>query len=436
MIGEYQNPHADRITEILQRRAEAQAPQVNPQEYNALGVASIADVSQGPMDFLNAVNNVRDRRTLEQETGFQKELQSAQSVYDIFEQRKAAGDKQAQALSDKIKMFTGGDPAGTALFLEELNADPEDIDPSNAYQVMTKLAGIAKKTGYQSPEQKMAQLDLQQKQLGLKQTQASIAATNALAQQRSTPNTPSKDTFGPFQPGITGAKPQSTVGKLAADYQAGLIDKTTYDALIAKASGTKSEQKPLPVAALKLQNEALDIIGTSSSINDRLQKNIDQLAGGKLQLGPVSNTIGSGLNYAGLSTENSRNVASFISNLEKLRNDSLRLNKGVQTEGDAVRAWNEILTNINDEKLVEQRLKEVIEINKRAAELQKLQVDQIRANYGAEPIDTGAFENPLSQDTVPSEAVAELMNDPSPEARIEFDEAFGAGASERVLGGM
>lgn len=151
--------------------------------------------------------------------------------------------------------------------------------------------------------------------------------------------------------------------------------------------------KPLPVQALKLQNEALDIIGSSNGINADLNALTSQLEGGKLDLGPVENLKSQALNKAGLSTEQSRNFSSFKSTLEKLRNESLRLNKGVQTEGDAVRAWNEIVSDLNDEKLVAKRLREVQKINKRGADLQKLQVDQIRANYGSPPLDYSQFEN-------------------------------------------
>jgi hypothetical protein len=154
MIGEYQqNPHADRITEILQRRAGSQTPQINQEEYNSMGIASIADVSQGPMDFLNAVNNVRDRRFQEQETGFQRELQSEQSAYKMFEDQLAAKNQQAETFLKTINMFTGGDIEGNRLLVEELDADQEDINVDDPYQLMTKIAGTIKKTGYQSPEQ-------------------------------------------------------------------------------------------------------------------------------------------------------------------------------------------------------------------------------------------------------------------------------------------
>jgi hypothetical protein len=93
-----------------------------------------------------------------------------------------------------------------------------------------------------------------------------------------------------------------------------------------------------------------------------------------------------------MSDADSRNFASFQSTLEKLRNDSLRLNKGVQTEGDAVRAWNELVKNINDPQVVRQRLAEIREINNRAIALRKYNIDVIRSNFGVGPLDTSAYE--------------------------------------------
>lgn len=148
----------------------------------------------------------------------------------------------------------------------------------------------------------------------------------------------------------------------------------------------------LPTSALKLQQEELDALGTASTIQADLGAIKAQVDTGKLKLGPVQNLLSAGKNMAGLSDENSRNFGTFKSTLEKLRNDSLRLNKGVQTEGDATRAWNELLANINDQKLVSKRLGEIQAINERAANLRKMQVDSIRSNFGLDPMETGQYE--------------------------------------------
>lgn len=158
----------------------------------------------------------------------------------------------------------------------------------------------------------------------------------------------------------------------------------------------------LPTSALKLQQEELEAIGTAAGIDADLGGVLAQLSPTKdpktgadvppaLQLGLASNVGGRALNYLGMSTDNSRNLGSFEATLEKLRNDSLRLNKGVQTEGDAVRAWNEILKNINDQDFVKKRLGEVRGINQRAVNLRRMQVDAIRSNFGVEPMDVSGY---------------------------------------------
>ena len=166
--------------------------------------------------------------------------------------------------------------------------------------------------------------------------------------------------------------------------------------MIAGMMDARREQKnvpKLPTSALKMQQEELDAVGTASSINADLAAMGQQIDSGKLQLGPVNNLLAKGKNLIGASDESSRNLATFQSTLEKLRNDSLRLNKGVQTEGDAQRAWNEMITNINDPKVVKQRLGEIQKINERAANLRKMNVENILQNFGVEPLDTGGYQN-------------------------------------------
>ena len=162
----------------------------------------------------------------------------------------------------------------------------------------------------------------------------------------------------------------------------------------ARAAASNPANKPLPSAALKMQQSELDALSTATGIDDQLARIQGQIDGGKLSFGPVSNLVNRGLNSAGMSTEGSRNLASFQSTLEKLRNDSLRLNAGVQTDGDAQRAWNELFQNINDTDLVKQRIGEIRNINQRGAQLRKLNIDGIRANYGHESLDTSRYEQP------------------------------------------
>lgn len=182
-----------------------------------------------------------------------------------------------------------------------------------------------------------------------------------------------------------------------------MTDARARDKNLIDASSGGYSNKPLPATALKMQNESLDKLSVASNINADLatiQSNIKQ---GKLKFGPVSNLANKALNMAGMSTEESRNFATFKSTLEKLRNDSLRLNTGVQTDGDAQRAWNELFENINDTAFVQQRLAEIRKINQRGAELQKLQVENIRGNYNAPPVDFSQYSkgSALESDKAP-----------------------------------
>ena len=139
----------------------------------------------------------------------------------------------------------------------------------------------------------------------------------------------------------------------------------------------------LPVPALKMEQEALDNSRVAKTIVSDLDKFVSQIDTGALDLGLISNLSNKARNNMGMSTEESRNLVTLESGLQKLRNDSLRLNKGPQTDGDAERAWQELLDNINDPQVVRQRLEEIKALNANAAEWHFQQANNVRANYGA-----------------------------------------------------
>lgn len=145
----------------------------------------------------------------------------------------------------------------------------------------------------------------------------------------------------------------------------------------------------LPTQALKLQMEELDDIRIGNQNIQMLRPYRERLEKGDINLGLVGNLESKARNYVGFSNQQSRDYGSLVADLEKMRNDSLRLNKGAQTEGDATRAWNEIANNINDRKFVSERLKAIEIYNQRAIEERKNRVNTIRGNYGLGPFDFG-----------------------------------------------
>lgn len=164
-------------------------------------------------------------------------------------------------------------------------------------------------------------------------------------------------------------------------------DRTTRDTAAAIIG------RPLPVAALKLQDEDLGAIGTFAGIDSDLAGIEKQITDGRLELGLTSNLTAQARNYLGASNESSRNLATFKAKLENMRNAVLLLNKGVQTEGDARRAMDEMISNINDKDVVLQRLAEIRALNQRAVQLKKNNIDTVRRNYNAPDMDYSKYEN-------------------------------------------
>jgi hypothetical protein len=181
--------------------------------------------------------------------------------------------------------------------------------------------------------------------------------------------------------------------KTAANGQAITVRGQDVGESRAEAKRIADESKPLPSQALKMQQTALDAIGVASNTQSDIDAVLKQIDGKKLKFGLVSNALNKARDNTIGSSEESRNLSSFKSSIEKMRNDSLRLNSGVQTDGDAQRAWNELFENINDTELVKQRLGEIKKINARAVGLHKLNVENVRANYGKPELDTSRYEN-------------------------------------------
>ena len=173
--------------------------------------------------------------------------------------------------------------------------------------------------------------------------------------------------------------------------------------------------KPLPAVAVKIQDEALGVLGAAGTLDQILSEKDRQIESGTLNFGPVDNLVNKARNAAGFSSEESRNLASFQSDMERMRNESLRLNSGVQTDGDAQRAWNELFQNINDPELVRQRIQEIRSINKRAVELQRLRIDGVRSNYNAAPYDFSKYDKP----TEAPQSAPLTFSDPGKEASYQ-----------------
>lgn len=188
------------------------------------------------------------------------------------------------------------------------------------------------------------------------------------------------------------ANQQQRQDELAArnDFRRAQLDQARE---LASIRNSTSASNPLPVGALKMQNDILDSFSAAKNAQDLSKSIINNIDSGALDLGPFSNLAYKSQNFAGYSTPKSQAFGSLQTSLEKLRNETLLLHKGVQTEGDAVRAMNEIISNVNDPKLLKINMEKLNSLNARAAEIQKQKLNTIRTNYGVEPYDFGQIES-------------------------------------------
>ena len=145
--------------------------------------------------------------------------------------------------------------------------------------------------------------------------------------------------------------------------------------------------RPMSAGVQSKEDEDISDIQSVQSINTQIDQILTKLdpKKGDLALGPINNLISQGQNLAGLSTPGSRDYAVLEATLEKMRNDSLRLNKGVQTEGDAIRAWNEITKYMTDPAVVREQLQRISVLNAQAAQqrLQRINIRRSRNGYDA-----------------------------------------------------
>lgn len=175
----------------------------------------------------------------------------------------------------------------------------------------------------------------------------------------------------------------------------------------AKAERDSRNVKGLPAGLQKLEDEDVQAVGSTKTINSALDRVDSQIADGSLVLGPWANAVSATRNAIGASDESSTNYASLLATLEKLRNDTLRLNKGTQTEGDADRAWNELFTNIKDPKIVQQRIKEIKGYNDSAARLSVAKINNRRRNQGLDDLNVDELISGTQQPSAPQPSGAQ-----------------------------
>ena len=174
-----------------------------------------------------------------------------------------------------------------------------------------------------------------------------------------------------------------------------------YDAIMAaKKTSASKGPKALSSKAQSAEDDDFFAIDTSQSILGDIDKYVGLIRDEKLEFGFLEGITDSLQQTAGIAGEEEVNSARFNTFLEKLRNDTLRLNKGVQTEGDAKRALKEIIDNKNDTKVVKAALEELRDLNERAIELRKRNINRRRKTQNVDSFDFSDYAAPTTESDV------------------------------------
>lgn len=166
------------------------------------------------------------------------------------------------------------------------------------------------------------------------------------------------------------------------------------------AAPQASASKPLPVGALRSILEAQDALGAAQVTSDIIIKHSKRLIENKIPFGPIAAAKAKARTFADSATPEDVNFNEWEADKTRIVNESLRLNKGVQTEGDAQRAVNELM-GANDRATAARALKRLAELNNRAVQLQQQKMRTIYQNYGRD-----ANGEPLGQPQQPQRPAA------------------------------
>lgn len=139
--------------------------------------------------------------------------------------------------------------------------------------------------------------------------------------------------------------------------------------------------KVLPAGALKMESENITAGYEAAQLANMVDSQIKSLVASKVQFSPVKNAQLATAAALG-STDPEVLAYNDLNQFRiKLVNDTLRLNKGTQTEGDAVRAANE-LTNAKSTQDIVRSFQKIRDINAKAVAMQNQIVTSRRKSGG------------------------------------------------------
>jgi cytochrome c556 len=141
------------------------------------------------------------------------------------------------------------------------------------------------------------------------------------------------------------------------------------------------DQKVLPAGALKMESENITSAYEANQLANQVDSQMKSLITSGIKFSPAKNAQLAIQSSLGSTSPEVLAYNDFAQFKTKLVNDTLRLNKGTQTEGDAVRAANE-LTNAKSTQDVIRSLQKIRDINAQAVGMQNQIVTSRRKSGG------------------------------------------------------
>jgi len=165
------------------------------------------------------------------------------------------------------------------------------------------------------------------------------------------------------------------------------VRKSSLFDVLTEEEAANKKPKVLSSTLQKAEDEDFEALNTSASIVDDTQGFLDMIERGELDFS-FGDSAGDAIALAlGSNNEEVLNRQDFSIFLDRLRNATLRLNKGTQTEGDAQRALDEITRNKNNKNAVRRALLKLREVNERAIENKKRGINRRRSTQGIDAFD-------------------------------------------------
>lgn len=178
------------------------------------------------------------------------------------------------------------------------------------------------------------------------------------------------------------------------DPKSGTFFRTRSDGSLETMKNPNQADEPKPLAkisesSLKNVQKTVDDYDFINTTAGQAADILDDIKTGKLDLGLVKNMLNSGQNIAGMSDDKSRAYAKYTRFVQDLVNSNLRLNNGVQTEGDAWRELKSIAANGTnyDNATAEDALKRVIEKANGAADRGRAHIESRKKTFGEDPFE-------------------------------------------------